>query len=95
MTIDEKRDILDRYCGPHGCDNCVLRQKNLWTLNKKDVIDCLPINTSPESDLDKALELIGYKIEPTETNNTPIKDSGDRRGFTSGAVRDMAEGKGR
>lgn len=31
----------------------------------------------------------------TETGDTMIQDSGDRREFDSGAVRDMAEGKGR
>lgn len=94
MTIEEKKTILYKHCGTHGCEECPLNGKNLWRLAEKDKVDCLPIDESPESDLDKALELIGYGETPTKPTDSPIKDSGERREFTSGAVRDMSEGKG-
>jgi hypothetical protein len=91
MTILEKRAILDNFCGGSDCDSCELRFAHNW--QHKHSEGCLCISTSPESDLDKALEIIGYKTEIAKPST--IKDSGIRREFESGAVRDIQEGKGR
>lgn len=40
------------------------------------------------------VEFTGVTVEPTKTG-TAIKDSGNRREFSTGAVRDIQEGKGR
>ena len=99
MTIEEKRQKVHDYCnGYQSCEDCIFNTPMLNWTKKFDGEHCLHIDLSPESDLDKALALIGYKKTPTDTpsekENTPIKDSGERREFTSGAVRDMHEGKG-
>lgn len=85
MTIEEKRDKLYEYCG--DCKNCKLRTGDWKHLDSND--ECLFIRKADEDELDRALELI--KTTPVP----PIKDSGDRTQFTTGAVRDMHTGKGR
>ena len=55
-----------------------------------------PINSGlcvGECTLDDDEVEVAYKL--THGENTSIKDSGDRREFSTGAVRDMCEGKGR
>ena len=65
MTIEGKREILDNYCGKHSCKDCALNKK-IWKvmLDKNLGMSCLDIMNSPESDLDKALSLIGYTTPP-------------------------------
>lgn len=68
MTIEEKRIVLDDYClHCGGCEECVLnRAQPKWEKPLENVsVSCLDIDFSPEHDLDKALELIGYKATPS------------------------------
>lgn len=86
MTVEEKRDLVVSYCGRSKCEGCVLITDDWRHKNAK----CLKIYTADEDELDRALELINGS-----TTAAPIKDSGDRTEFTTGAVRDMHAGKGR
>ena len=70
MTIQEKSELLMKYCRSlNDCGKCVLNSKNY---NWKKSLNCLCINCSPESDLDKALELINYKVITTDTTDKII-----------------------
>ncbi len=76
-------NIAQEYHTVHG---------DLWqrhTFVGKDIIDNSTITPAePE-------RTIKSNIHQTTNNEPTIKDSGTRREFSSGAVRDMAEGKGR
>lgn len=85
MTREEKISTLNDWCNDmshEGCNTCPFHDK-----------PCT-FSTMTDIQLDEAYELAfpnGMSPSPTPT----IKDSGDRREFESGAVRDMSEGKGR
>lgn len=72
MATFEKQDILLAYCNTTLCENCVLKNTK-W---EQPILDknCLNIGISPEADLDKALELIGYvdKNVKTEKNEDVV-----------------------
>lgn len=63
MTVDEKRAALDEFCGRinDDCKSCPLY--NSWHKYKwKEPMPCFKCPTfrnSPESDLDKAMEICG------------------------------------
>lgn len=89
MTVEEKREKLDVFCNTQQlCNSCPL---------KAPVCKCgcgyyFTIGPGEEGymtddEINAAYE-IAFPAEPA------IADSGDRREFTTGAVRDMAEGKG-
>lgn len=87
MTVEEKREKVRNYCACMACDKeCVLIRRD-WE-NKANGV-CLNIAHASEEELNRAWALICGIIP------TPIKDSGDRTEFTTGAVRDMHAGKGR
>lgn len=68
MTIEEKRSVVGDYCfNCECCEKCVLNTAQAkWEKMLKDKsANCLNIESCPESDLDKALELIGYKATPS------------------------------
>lgn len=72
--------------------------KETETLQQKIYKACgvSPENILSSEDVKKACESLGYDIPDIPPLSKPIiKDSGNRREFDSGAVRDMAEGKGR
>ena len=83
MTRDEKINAIVSMCWKTQCKECALHE---WG-------DCA-FRQYPDAELNEAYDLVFPDImspPPTPT----IKDSGDRREFTTGAVRDMSEGKGR
>jgi hypothetical protein len=57
MTREDKIAKLECYCGAHKCSECIFT-KGVW---EKPFYDygCPEFSESPESDLDKALKLIG------------------------------------
>ena len=57
MTLAEKQERLNEYCGNTSCHNCVLNNAEHWS-NPCEVTNCPEFVVSPESDLDKALSLI-------------------------------------
>ena len=64
MPIEKKRKLLNSYCSEVGCDKCKLKiGSDKWNISLDGLEECLDISNSPESDLDKALELIGVKIK--------------------------------
>lgn len=62
MTVDEKRDALNEFCGRmDDCKSCPLH--NSWRKYKWEepmhYLKCPSFRNSPESDLDKAMEICG------------------------------------
>ena len=64
MDIWGKTDIVNKYCASQFCDTCVLNCGG-WKMSCVHP-DCLHIECCPESDLDRALALIGYVDEPAK-----------------------------
>lgn len=99
MTREEKIKKIDNYCESidlYDCDSmCKI----------KSIVDCWNKNFEELTDeeLDACLEIINGKsvfsnkktFKGTLIIEPAIKDSGNRREFETGAVRDMQEGKGR
>ena len=82
MTTEEKINKLNEFCEDNGhqCGRgCPL-----------DCYESCNFGEFDEDDVSKAYDL----VFPT-TDEPHIKDSGERREFTTGAVRDIQEGKGR
>lgn len=83
MTRDEKIKAIRNYCVGKPCSTCPLKHYK----------DCAYSNYTDDE------IAIAYELAfPTPESPSPtptIKDSGERRAFDSGAVRDMSEGKGR
>lgn len=84
MTTEEMRQNLNKFCYGHAdCAKCPHHLNEFCTKYS--------INDAEEGIIKKWYELF-FNTEPT----TPvIKDSGERRQFGTGAVRDIQEGKGR
>lgn len=85
MTVDEKRMKLDRCCECRAsCEECPLNYV------VEDVCDFLKMD---DGEINR---LYSIAFPNADTDTTPhIKDSGERRQFDTGAVRDIQEGKGR
>lgn len=89
MTTKEKRKKLDKFCDTQFCnDTCPLHVPELSCGRGKSF--CTESDDHRMSDKD--IEL-AYGIAFPSTPH--IKDSGNRREFDTGAVRDIQEGKGR
>jgi hypothetical protein len=89
MTIEEKRKELESECEMYkDCEKCPHTAKG-WCAK-------YAFGASPEI-IEKWYASFFEGGEPyIEKNEEPrIKDSGNRREFTTGAVRDIQEGKGR
>ena len=94
MTVQKKREALDRFCDRgSSCEECVLKSPvsrcgcGTHFLTKQD-----GEFTMSDEEIESA-----YAIAfPEGEGSVPtIKDSGERRVFETGAVRDIQEGKGR
>lgn len=84
MTCEEKKKELYELCTRQpSCTNCPLNctDHTCWSWQKEDAKEC-DINTAHN---------IAFPPSPAPQ----IKDSGERREFATGAVRDIQEGKGR
>lgn len=80
MTTDEKRKHLVDHCIlMGGCDSCILHDYEKCTFEGMD-----------EEEINKV-----HSIAFPNHKESHIKDSGERREFDTGAVRDIQEGKGR
>lgn len=102
MTIEEKRQAMRKFCADSAtCSQCKLRK----FADKKNIYCGRGRNWSnlPEEEVELAYNYIFLCVEKVLPNITEpikhfvsiIKDSGNRREFTTGAVRDIQEGKGR
>ena len=84
MTTEEKINRLNNMCdSSYLCDSC--------PLFKLDRAYCYFDRLDPDT-LDKVYDIV---FPTTATEEPHIKDSGERRQFDTGAVRDIQEGKGR
>lgn len=78
MTVKEKREVLNKYCIGHKCAvDCKLECYNTW-VHENDAgfdgeVPCLDIYDADEKELDKALELIGYKPLVCEGSQAPVE----------------------
>lgn len=61
MTLKEKQERLGKYCEGADCDRCVLTVGG-WTCQGA-YYECPIFKDSPEEDLDRALNLIGVKVD--------------------------------
>lgn len=59
MTIQEKREILNNYCGKAKCDKCLLVCENHWK-HPCEMNNCPDFEKSAEFELDEALKIIGH-----------------------------------
>lgn len=97
MTIQEKREALDRFCDGVGpCSGCPLKGRvcrcgrGVSFLSKEN-----GVYEMTDEEIEAAYD-IAFPRKATEPYLAPtIKDSGDRTKFSTGAVRDMHTGKGR
>lgn len=83
MTREEKINAIRETCYGRSCDKCPLEH----------YLNC-GFSTYTDDEINNAHELM-FGVPESGSPTPTIKDSGDRREFESGAVRDMAEGKGR
>lgn len=83
MTTEEKRKVLNAFCDSitEGCERCPY-EENKYCEDYR-------IDSAPPEIID------AWYAEFYPESAPIIKDSGERREFASGAVRDMSEGKGR
>lgn len=93
MTSLEKRQALDRFCTIHICrGNCPLFTDEFRCGRG----DTFMAEYGEDGYMSDYLINAAYGIAFPESNTVPIiKDSGERREFDTGAVRDIQEGKGR
>jgi len=65
MTLQEKREYLEDFCNSvENCEDCPLWKFNGWSKVFSGKYPCIMFTESPENEIDKALEMIGYKEEP-------------------------------
>ena len=79
--IKEKRRAIIDFCKEQECETCKLTDSRICNVTTHD--------SASEEIVDEAYKILYPPEKPT------IKDSGSRREFESGAVRDIQEGKGR
>ena len=93
MTTEEKREALRRFCDSVTlCTHCLLHTDE-FRCGRGESVYCMT-----EEATNRAFEILcrnqtGLRLEATEKPH--ILDSGERRHFETGAVRDIQEGKGR
>lgn len=92
MTIDEKREALLGCCDGKYC-TAPWEGATLCQFAGNEFCDTYSMDDAPESIIEERYELFFGK-DSTKNQTTVIQDSGERREFSTGAVRDMAEGKG-
>lgn len=75
MTIEEKRKLLFKFCNDTQCRNCPLNNALLTWTESLNGLKCLNIRTSPEADLDRAIEIVekyGSANEKPEGENDVV-----------------------
>ena len=70
MTVEDKREAVNYYCGSTTCDRCTLNGA-VWDHKYLEFgRKCLSINEADESELNRALALIGL-IDKEDPVNRP------------------------
>ena len=90
MTIKEKRKKIREYCIGRECDDCELFNE---VLHCGEILN--NIESMPRDEVVLAYDILFGETKTATTDTPVLKDSGERREFSTGAVRDMSEGKGR
>ena len=100
MTIEEKREGLHKYCRmQERCNMCKIDEAK-----KTGIVNWCDIGIMTEEEVERIYACVFGNVlfstdKISEVTITPatgnIKDSGERRKFETGAVRDIQEGKGR
>lgn len=91
MTTGEKRKVLDEFCEIHNCnETCPLYVTDL-KCGRGEHFCVTGLGRMSDENVNLAYDLAFSNKEETPH----IKDSGTRREFDTGAVRDIQEGKGR
>lgn len=103
LAIEHPDKINDRYIA--GCSGCPWNydyaKRPAYCSNLKNETDCIACWNREVEEPDNAqeptcgAESCTYDCEERCTDQPVIKDSGNRRQFDTGAVRDIQEGKGR
>ena len=91
MTIKDKRNALYDFCEGKECADCLLdgKTEECWFDEMTDTeIETLYSIAFPDAEH-------GFQETVEKLQECGIKDSGTRREFATGAVRDIQEGKGR
>lgn len=96
MTNDEKREIVHEWCERRfSCTSCPVNNTSL----EDELCGQYTDLNAPDDVIDKWYDAIAEQVEEqvvqVETPAPTILDSGDRTEFSTGAVRDLSEGKGR
>lgn len=107
MTTEEKRIALDGFCDEHDlCEGCPLYVPELKCGMGEHFCVTDEARMS-DADIDRAYRIVfpnrmgvedensGFQETVEKIQECGIKDSGARRRFDTGAVRDIQEGKGR
>ncbi len=93
MTTEEKRKALKLFCDAHDmCENCPLLIPELKCGRGEQFNFIRKEERVSDSDVNLAYSIAFSEAEKEQPH---IKDSGSRREFETGAVRDIQEGKGR
>ena len=85
---EKKREELCVWCENSKCEECPIYKI-------VDFAEVCDFESMPKERLDELYEAIRTAKKKTEPEAHAIKDSGNRREFETGAVRDIQEGKGR
>lgn len=86
MTTEEKSMRLNEICESHpSCDGCPIQDNN----------GKCPIANYREEEEKAVIDAVYNRVFRDADPTPRIKDSGERREFATGAVRDIQEGKGR
>ena len=96
MTTIEKREFVHEWCeGRFSCKSCPINNTPL----EDELCGKYTEQNAPDDVIDKWYDTIEKDTEvqemQVETHTPAILDSGDRTEFSTGAVRDLSEGKGR
>lgn len=83
MTTKEKRKALEDFCDGRGCKSCPIYDLYDDACDFEELSD------------EKICTAFETAFKHLASNVCAIKDSGERREFSTGAVRDIQEGKGR
>lgn len=103
MTTEEKRKVLNVFCDNHDmCESCPLLIPELrcgrgeqFCMNGEARMPDRDVDLAYSIAFPDAEEKSGFQEAMEKIQECGIKDSGSRREFDTGAVRDIQEGKGR
>lgn len=94
MTTEEMRKALDKFCTGRVCTDCPL-ESPVCKCGSGYYPFMIALGNSGYMTDEEIMAAYSIAFREVSESAPTIKDSGERRWFTTGAVRDMSEGKGR